>query len=62
MLSVADEEGGVCLYDTRKHGPSARLKGKFRHLVHIGHPKLNQTLFIFMLTFLRLGCPQQCNI
>jgi hypothetical protein len=27
MLAVADEEGGVCLYDTRKQGPSAKLKG-----------------------------------
>ena len=27
MLAVADEEGGVCLYDVRKQGPPARLKG-----------------------------------
>ena len=27
MLALADEEGGVCLYDVRKQGPSAKLKG-----------------------------------
>ncbi|XP_028398798.1 denticleless protein homolog B-like isoform X3 [Dendronephthya gigantea] len=31
MLALADEEGGVCLYDVRKQGPSAKLKGWVAH-------------------------------
>ena len=66
MLAVADEEGGVCLYDVNKQGPSAKLKGMSRQRVMLFNLMTDdftcQRKRITMNSCFRLDGAQQCNI